>query len=56
MAATRITNSLMGTFRLFQSNIMMMPTAGRVLAIVAISLAGMLLFSIVARVLVSYKR
>lgn len=52
MAATRIRDSFIETFRLFQSNIMMMPTAGRVVAIIAISLVGMVLFSVVVRVLV----
>lgn len=52
MAATRIRDSFTETFRLFQSNIMMMPTAGRVVAIIAISLVGMVLFSVVVRVLV----
>lgn len=52
MAATRIRDSFIETFRLFQSNIMMMPTAGRVVTIIAISLVGMVLFSVVVRVLV----
>ena len=52
MAATRIRDSFIETFRLFQSNIMMMPTAGRVVAIIAISLVGMVLFYVVVRVLV----